>query len=334
MPSEPAEPVQVEYTPEFKRNLRVLAMAFLILIIPFFLLSLAGCGQRQQYQKVRLSVDNPNAIEYNSLSNSESGKAPLRVAIAAVISPKETIRSYDELLTYLSEKLGRPVELIQRQTYAEINDLVRSGNIDVAFVCTRAYVEGKRDFDMELLVAPQVRGQAVYYSYLIVPRDSEAQSLEDLRGKTFAFSDPMSNSGRLVPVYRLWQMGETPESFFKKYIHTYSHDNSIKAVAEKLVDGAAVDSLVYDYALARGFEYIARTKIIWKSPPYGTPPVVVHPYLNSKLKTQLRDIFLAMDQDEEGRRILQDLMIDRFVVIDDAAYDSIREMLASLGQHR
>ncbi|GFP21561.1 phosphonate transport system substrate-binding protein, partial [Candidatus Hakubella thermalkaliphila] len=112
---------------------------------------------------------------------------------------------------------------------------------------------------------------------------------------------------------------------------TYSHDNSMKAVAAKLVDGAAVDSLVYDYALARGFQYIARTKIIWKSPPYGAPPIVVHPRLNSELKTQLRDVFLTMDQDEEGRRILQDLMIDRFVVIDDAAYDSIREMIASLG---
>ncbi|MBT9168895.1 MAG: Phosphate-import protein PhnD [Syntrophomonadaceae bacterium] len=308
-----------------------LAMAFLILIIFFFLLGLTGCGQRQQYRKVRLSVDSPNAIEYNSPSSSKSGRAPLRVAIAPVISPKETIRSYDEFLTYLSAKLERPVELIQRQTYAEVNDLVRSGHIDVALVCTRAYVEGKRDFDMELLVAPQVQGQAVYYSYLIVPLDSEAQSLEDLRGKTFAFSDPMSTSGRLVPVYRLWQMGETPESFFKKYIYTYSHDNSMKAVAAKLVDGAAVDSLVYDYALARGFQYIARTKIIWKSPPYGAPPIVVHPRLNSELKTQLRDVFLTMDQDEEGRRILQDLMIDRFVVIDDAAYDSIREMIASLG---
>ncbi len=309
-----------------------LAMAFLILVILFSLLVLAGCGQRQQYQKVRLSVDNPNAIEYDSFSNSESGRAPLRVAIAAVISPKETIRSYDELLNYLSQKLDRPVELIQRQTYAEVNDLVRSGNIDVALVCTRAYVEGKRDFDMELLVAPQVQGQAVYYSYLIVPLDSEAQSLEDLRGKTFAFSDPLSNTGRLVPVYLLWQMGETPESFFRKYIYTYSHDNSMKAVAEKLVDGAAVDSLVYDYALARGLEYIARTKIIWKSPPYGAPPIVVHPRLNLELKTQLGDVFLTMDQDEEGRRILQDLMIDRFVIIDDIAYDSIREMIASLEQ--
>lgn len=308
------------------------ATALLILLILVFLISLTGCDQGKQYKKVRLSVDDTDVIESSSLSNSESGKTPIRIAIAAVISPKETIRSYDELLNYLSEKLDRPIELIQRQTYAEINDLVRSGYVDVAFVCSRAYVEGKRDFDMELLAVPQVHGQAVYYSYLIVPLDSKAISLEDLRGKIFAFSDPMSNSGKLVPEYMLWKIGETPDSFFKKYIYTYSHDNSIKAVAEKLVDGASVDSLVYDNTLALDLDYITKTKIIWKSPPYGTPPVVVNPHLNAEIKDQLRNIFLNMNKDENGMRILKDMMIDKFVVLDDLAYDSIREMLDSLEQ--
>ena len=78
-------------------------------------------------------------------------------------------------------------------------------------------------------------------------------------------------------------MSETPDSFFRKYVFTYSHDNSIKSVAEKLVDGAAVDSLVYDYTVARSPLFSAKTRVIQKSGPYGIPPVVVHPGLNPEL---------------------------------------------------
>ncbi len=61
------------------------------------------------------------------------------------------------------------MELVLRRTYAEINDLVESGYVDVAFVCTSAYVAGHDKFGMELLVAPQVNGETTYYSLLIVP---------------------------------------------------------------------------------------------------------------------------------------------------------------------
>jgi len=254
----------------------------------------------------------------------------LRVAIAAVISPRATLDAYKPLLDYLSRKLDRPVQLIQRNTYAEINELIRSGGADLAFVCGGAYVEGHRDFGMQLLVAPQVRGQTVYYSYIIVPRDSPAQSLADLRGQTFAFSDPLSNSGYLFPVYRLYQMGEAPATFFRSTLFTYSHDNSIKAVAEHLADGAAVDSLVYDYAVARNPKDSSRTRIIEKSGPYGIPPVVVHPDLDPAFKAQLQAVLLGMKDDAEGRQALQVLLIDRFVVIGESSYDSIRDIAAQI----
>jgi phosphonate transport system substrate-binding protein len=256
----------------------------------------------------------------------------LRVAIAAVISPKETLASYDALLRYLERRLDQPIELVQRPTYAEVNDLIRAGGIDLAFVCTYAYVLGRSDGSMELLVVPEVRGQTVYYSYLIVPATSPARSLADLRGKVFAFTDPLSNSGKLVPQYQLAQMGETPETFFQRYIYTYSHDKAIRAVAEGLVDGAAVDSLVYEYMLLKAPELATKVKVIAKSDPYGIPPVVVPPRLSSRLKDGLRNLFLHMDEDPEGRSILQELMIDRFTVIPDSAYESVRSIAAMVSR--
>ncbi len=257
-------------------------------------------------------------------------KLPLRVAIAAVISPQATFETYAPLLDVLSQRLNRPVQLIQRGTYAEVNELIRTGGADVAFVCGGAYVEGQREFGMELLVAPQVRGETVYFSYIIVPRDSEAQSLADLRGQRFAFSDPLSNSGHLAPLWALREMGVTPETFFASTTFTYSHDNSIRAVADHLVDGAAVDSLVYEFTIARDPTYSGRTRVIAKMGPFGIPPVVVNPQIDEELKTQLQTALLTMHEDERGRAALNVLMIDRFVLVDDSAYDSIRQMAAIL----
>jgi phosphonate transport system substrate-binding protein len=125
-------------------------------------------------------------------------------------------------------------------------------------------------------------------------------------------------------------MGTTPERFFASTIFTYSHDNSIRAVADHLVDGAAVDSLVYEYTIARDPTYSGKTRLIGKMGPFGIPPIVVHPQIDETLKSQLRAVLLAMSDDEEGRSALSALMIDRFVIVDDSIYDSIREMAAIL----
>lgn len=252
---------------------------------------------------------------------------PLRVAIAAVISPQGTIESYQPLLDYLGQKLGRPIELVQRRTYAEINALVETGEVDVAFVCTSAYVDGRDRFGMELLAAPQVNGEAVYYSVLLVPINSPAQSLADLRGKTFAFTDPMSNSGRNYPTYLVQQLGETPETFFARTFFTYSHDDAIRAVADGLADGAAVDSLIYDYAIARDPALAEKVRLIHRSPPFGVPPVVVSPTIRPQLKAELQALLLAMADEAEGAASLSAIGVDRFVLIDDSAYNSARELL-------
>jgi phosphonate transport system substrate-binding protein len=111
-------------------------------------------------------------------------------------------------------------------------------------------VQGGTELGVDLLAAPQVGGETVYYSYIIVPADSDIQSFADFRGRSFAFTDPLSKTGKLSTVHLLWQQDETPESYFAETFYTFSHDNSIRAVADGLVDGAAVDSLVYDYLIS------------------------------------------------------------------------------------
>jgi phosphonate transport system substrate-binding protein len=256
---------------------------------------------------------------------------PLRLAVAAVISPKGTAESYGDLAAYLAKNLGRPVELVQRRTYAEVNDLIERGEVDLAFVCTSAYVIGQRDFGMELLVAPQVNGETVYYSWLIVPADSTAQNMADLRGKTFAFTDPWSNSGRLYPTALVKALGETPETFFGRTFFTYSHDDAIRAVANGVADGAAVDSLVYQYLLAREPWLEEQIKIVHRSPPFGIPPVVTSPRLRPQVRAELQNVLLEMVNDPAGKKALDVLDINRFVLIEDAVYTSARDLETQVG---
>ncbi|MBI3989923.1 MAG: phosphate/phosphite/phosphonate ABC transporter substrate-binding protein [candidate division NC10 bacterium] len=288
------------------------------------LVLLASCGEREPYKQVRLSETGRS----EAAASSTGVKAPLQVAVAPVISPRESFTLYAALLEYVSRKLDRPVDFIQRRTYGEINELIRYGHAEVAFVCDYAYVEGERDFGMEILVAPVVMGKTAYHSYIIVPKESDARNLYDLKGKAFAFSDPLSSSGWLFPTHLLRRIGEHPKAFFKRYIFTYSHDNTVKAVAEKLVDGGAVDSLVYEFMVARDPRYGEKTRVIQKSPPWGNPPVVVHPRIDPSVRERLKQIFLTMHEDEEGRKVLAPLMIDRFTLPNDRAYEDVRRMAA------
>jgi phosphonate transport system substrate-binding protein len=141
-------------------------------------------------------------------------------------------------LDYIDRRSGHSVQLIQRKTYDEVNALFPKGQIDLAFICTGPFAASREKFGFEALATPQVRGQPFYQSYLIVPKDSPYQSLEDLRGRVFAFTDPDSNTGAMVPRFWLAEVGETPESFFSKTTFTCSHDNSILAVAKGPSDEA------------------------------------------------------------------------------------------------
>lgn len=187
---------------------------------------------------------------------------------------------------------------------------------------------------MELLVVPQVKGQTTYQSAVIVRADSDTENFQRLKGKTFAFTDPQSTTGTLYPIYLAKQLGYSHDKFFSRTTFTFSHDNSIRAVADGLVDGAAVDSLVLDYARANNYEYAGKVKVIQLSPPYGIPPVVVKPDLDPTLKKQLQQTLMAMDQEPWGKRILSELSIEKFVTADDADYNGVRELAEAVRGER
>ena len=292
------------------------------LVIATAMFFLQACGSETDIRVVDFS----KTVVVEQPGKQTTDNPSLRVAVAAMISPKDTFVYYRQLLDYIGRNLGREVQFIQRKTYGEINELLGAGRIDLAFICSGPYVTGKEKFGFELLATPEVQKSHFYQSYLIVNKTSRFKDLESLREQVFAFTDPDSNTGKLVPTYWLSQIGERPETFFRKTIYTYSHDNSILAVAKSLVDGAAIDSLIWEYYHRKNPVFTSKTRIIRKSEPYGIPPIVASSFLATDLKNHIRQVLFSMHHDPGGQKILNELMIDRFTPTQDGWYDSIRNI--------
>ncbi len=297
--------------------------SYLVLLLVF---SSVGCEQKEKLEE----VDFKDTVEVEE--RRLPGKPEISICVGSMITPEEGYAYYKRLLDYVGQELEMKVTFVEKGTYAEVNALLENRSVDVAFVCGGPYVKGHDEFGLELLLAPVVGGKTVYYSYIIVARNSGIKTFEQLKGKVFAFVDPMSNTGKLVPTYMLHELGQSPQSFFKECVYTYGHDASVKAVAEGIVDGAAVDSLIWEYMDKKNRKYTERTRIIKVSKPYGIPPVVVRPGLDEDLRKRIKGVLLSMHNEEQGKGILQGMFIDRFVEVDDSIYDTIREVKALIGE--
>ena len=102
------------------------------------------------------------------------------------------------------------------------------------------------------------------------------------------------------------------------------------ATALGTVDAAAVDSLILDSMIRQGLDYAGNVKIIWQSEAFGPPPIVVPVGLDEGLKEKLRQAFLALAEDEEGREILSAIGIKRFVPADETEYRSVIDLYRRL----
>lgn len=258
---------------------------------------------------------------------SAAGEQPLvpklRFGFTAVTLEKN-LGAHKRLVNLLEDKLGIPVEIISRKSYQEMSFLLANNQVDAAFVCGLPYVIDHDAFGLELLAVPVFKGKPAYQSYLITHKSSPYTSLKDLRGKTFCFSDPLSNSGYLAPVFNLHKMGETPQSFFKGHFFSYSHYNCIEAVSVKLADAANVDSYVWEATNTTSPEQTTQTKVIEKSEYMPITPIVVRPGLPEPVKRELRGIFHNLGQSRRGKLILEMMQIDGFAAGRDSDYDAIR----------
>ena len=245
------------------------------------------------------------------------------VAVSAMMSPVQNYDDYKPFLKYLQDALQMPVKLVQRKTYGEINSLIRKGKVDLAFICTGAYVYGNLKKFSSVVAVPKINGNITYNAYIIVHKPSNIHKLKDLRGKSFAFMDPLSNTGYFYPMDLFKQHGINPKTFFKKITFTHSHTYSIEAVAQGVVIAASVDGIVYNYVIKQFPKLKHRIKILLKSPPFAMPPVVIPKTLEPSLQHKIQNILINMDKNERGRHILKLIGVDKFILPPKNFYKNI-----------
>jgi phosphonate transport system substrate-binding protein len=255
----------------------------------------------------------------------------VRFGLKAVVV-REDLQLYDRWSPYLSKHIGRPIYFDQARSYREIMGLLEAGGLDFAWICGFPFVQKRDPEYLELLAVPVFEGTPLYRSYIIAHRDSSIASLADLKGRVFAFSDPDSNSGYLVPQAMLARRGHRPESFFRLSFFTYSHAETIEAVAEGLAEAGAVDSYVWEYLHKTRPHLTARTRVILRSETFGFPPLVARVGLEPELRDRMAAALVGMREDAEGRRLLAEFALDRFGQFPESLFDSIREMADSLRQ--
>lgn len=250
----------------------------------------------------------------------------IHVGIASIISPKETFSYYNDLLAFISQKLEMPIHYLQKESYQEINDLLKLGAVDFAFVGAGAYVEAKKHNIAKLLVAPVSNHQNKYQAFIIVHKSSRIRSFIDLKGKNFAYTDPLSNTGFNFIVAKIKDMGLDENKFFSKTIFSYGNDLSCELVNKGVMDGASVSSEVYAYLKQNSPEKIKNLKIIEESGYFPTPPVVVPINIDEKKFKLYKNIFLNLHKDPIGKKILEKVNINYFIEVPDSEYSEVKKL--------
>jgi phosphonate transport system substrate-binding protein len=278
-------------------------------------------GGRRRFMRNVLGLGAAAALPRHA----RSAPPPLRIGTTAVILD-DHVGFLDAWRAYLEGKLGRRVAFVYRGVYREITKLILGDQLDFAWVCGYPYARNKAF--MRLLAMPLYRGKPLYQSYLIVPQaDRQTRSFADLRGRIFAYSDPDSNSGFLVPQFDMLREGLDPPAHFRKSFFTYAHRKVVTAVAAGVAQGGAVDGYVWETLALRFPERTANTRVARKSDEYGFPPLVARRSLDEQGFAAMQAALVGMSGDPIGRALLKDLNLDGFAAGDERVFDGIAQAM-------
>jgi phosphonate transport system substrate-binding protein len=161
---------------------------------------------------------------------------------------------------------------------------------------------------------------------VIVHRDSPVHTFDDLRGRSWAYNEPLSHSGYGITRYHLVSKGET-NGFFGEVIEAGFHEESIRMVADGEVDASAIDSQVLAVALRNDALLAEKLRVIDALGPSTIQPVAVSKRVPFALREAIRGVLLAMAEDPGCRERLSLGMVERFVRVDASSYDDIRMMV-------
>jgi phosphonate transport system substrate-binding protein len=236
---------------------------------------------------------------------------------------------YRAVVHYLSEVTGLPATLAPTAP-AGLAELVTAGAVEVAFTCGLPYVRlvAGQPEALTLLGAPvlpgeRCQGRPIYFSDFVVSAVAPWQSLDELRGATFAYNEAESLSGYVLPLAHLLALGETA-AFFGQWLRTGSHAASLDWVERGQADVAAIDSVVLAMELRQRPERAERLRVVASAGPLAMPPVVAAGRLPAGVARRLSAALLEMHTTPAGQAALAIGGFERFATVTDADYAGVR----------
>jgi phosphonate transport system substrate-binding protein len=258
---------------------------------------------------------------------------PLSMVFVPSVNSEELATSADELAKLLETETGYKVKGSVGSNYSAVVTAMGAGQVDIGWLNPFSYVLAHDRYGVEPLLIATRDGMRSYHGVIITRNDSGINSLQDLKGKKFAFVDPLSTSGTIYPKLLMMSAGIDPD---KDLRGTFAggHDKVVVAVYQKQVDAGALyggaDRDARDRVQSTIPDVLEKTKVIAKTDPIPNDNVSVRKELPEEVKTKLKAALQRISASDAGRRILGNYDIDGVEPVTDADYEPLRKAAQSL----
>ena len=252
----------------------------------------------------------------------------LTVGFIPAEDSRAMVRQSQAILDIVAKHTGMKIDTFVGSDYNATIEALRAGHIDVALLGPFSYVLATTVAQVEAFaVTVTARSmQPSYQAIVIAGKDSNINSLNDLKGKTFAFVDPGSTSGFMVPSAAMVKLGIVPEKDFKQVMYSGGHDATIVAVGSGKVDAGSVADRIYERGCAKGLADCSKLKVVWTSPAIPNDPLLYRKALSDDMKKRIRDAFFSVKNLAFGEMGT----VARFDPASDKDYDPLREIASAL----
>ncbi|SIN75231.1 phosphonate ABC transporter substrate-binding protein [Halodesulfovibrio marinisediminis] len=256
-------------------------------------------------------------------ASSEAWPSKIRVGFIPTEGNADIKKRFAPLTDHLQEILGIEVEAFSASDYAGIITAMTHKHIDFAYFGPKSYTEAAEKAGAQALIMElNKQGQPGYTGIIIVRKDSNMQKLSDIKGKVFAFTDPNSTSGYLVPnVLFARDLNVKPEAYFKQVKFSGSHGASILAVKNKGVEVAATNNIDLDRMIEKGQVSMDDFRILWRSELIPGAPMAARRDMPESLKAAFTGAMLMFNANKAGVEKLQN---GGYQFTSDSTYDIIR----------
>ncbi|MGP4040099.1 phosphate/phosphite/phosphonate ABC transporter substrate-binding protein [Gracilibacillus sp. D59] len=265
----------------------------------------------------------------------EKGEWPdvLRMAKLATEDDNALARTSTAFAEDLSAELGIEIEFFESQDYTMMIEAMRAEKVDLTNFGPFGYIiAAERSGAVPIAIMGQSEESAFYTSAIVVPADSDIESLEELKGTSFLFVDPASTSGNLFPrALLLDELGlenEDLEGFFGSVAYSGGHDKSLLALANGDADAAAVAPMTIDMFAKSGMINKDDYKVIATTDPIPSAPLTYREGLPEDLVEKIKEF--ALHYHEQNPEYFELQGANAYYPVDDSDYDAIRDVAERL----